>query len=340
MQFGVFDHMDRAGNDLMAQYEDRLSLIETYDRAGFRGYHLAEHHSTPLGQSPSPSVFLAAASQRTKKIRLGAMVFTLSLYHPLRLIEEICMLDMLTRGRLDVGIGRGISPIEMGFYGVHGDKAQEVYLEASEIILQGLTSPRVNYEGKHFTFRDVPMELAPVQKPLPPMWYGVARPETTVWAAQNNFNIMCNGPISIVAEITSRFRSEWAGAGNPASSLPLMGMSRHVVVADTDAEAIAVAAPAYEQWHGNLTYLWKLNRMQVPLSFPEKFEDAVRMGLCCVGSTSTVRAMLQEQAGEAGVNYLLCRLAFGNLKREQSMRTVELMARDIMPAFEPVALAV
>eukprot|EP01034_Spumella_vulgaris_P002435 gene2435-3169_t len=117
--------MDRAGNDLMAQYEDRLSLIEAYDRAGFRGYHLAEHHSTPLGQSPSPSVFLAAASQRTKKIRLGAMVFTLSLYHPLRLIEEICMLDMLTRGRLDVGIGRGISPIEMGFYGVHGDKAQE-----------------------------------------------------------------------------------------------------------------------------------------------------------------------------------------------------------------------
>src|SRR5580658_7035442 len=111
MLFGVFDHMDRSATELAAQYEDRLTLIEAYDRAGFRGYHIAEHHCTPLGLSPSPSVFLAAASQRTGKIRLGTLVYTLSLYHPLRLLEEICMLDCLTGGRLDVGIGRGISPI-------------------------------------------------------------------------------------------------------------------------------------------------------------------------------------------------------------------------------------
>src|SRR5271155_5125063 len=145
MLFGVFDHMDRSGKDLAAQYAERLALIEAYDRAGFRGYHLAEHHSTPLGLSPSPSVLLAAASQRTKSIRLGPLVYTLSLYHPLRLLGEICMLDSLSGGRLDVGIGRGISPIELGFYGVDSQQAQEMYVEASQILFQGLTSERLTF---------------------------------------------------------------------------------------------------------------------------------------------------------------------------------------------------
>ena len=116
MRFGLFDHMDRSGEDMSDQYETRLQILEACDRAGFYSYHLAEHHGTPLGLAPSPSVFLAAAAQRTKTLRLGALVFTLSLYHPLRILDEICMLDHLSKGRLDVGIGRGISPIELGFY--------------------------------------------------------------------------------------------------------------------------------------------------------------------------------------------------------------------------------
>ena len=116
MRFGLFDHMDRSGEATSAQYETRLQILEACDRAGFYSYHLAEHHGTPLGLAPSPSVFLAAAAQRTKTLRLGALVFTLSLYHPLRILDEICMLDHLSNGRLDLGIGRGISPIELGFF--------------------------------------------------------------------------------------------------------------------------------------------------------------------------------------------------------------------------------
>ena len=74
MKFGIFDHMDDAGAPVGAQYEDRLQLIEEYDRAGFYAYHLAEHHGTPLGYAPSPSVFLAAVAQRTKKLRFGPLV--------------------------------------------------------------------------------------------------------------------------------------------------------------------------------------------------------------------------------------------------------------------------
>src|SRR5215211_6896638 len=117
MHFGVFDHLDHSGVPLQTYYEDRLTIIEAYDRAGFYAYHLAEHHSTPLGMAPSPSVFLSAVAQRTKRLRFGPMVYALPLHHPLRLIEEICMLDHLSGGRLDIGFGRGSSPIELAYYG-------------------------------------------------------------------------------------------------------------------------------------------------------------------------------------------------------------------------------
>src|ERR687888_1294440 len=135
MQFGVFDHLDRNDLPLRDYYEPRLAIAELYDRLGFYAYHIAEHHSTPLGMAASPSVFLAAVAQRSKRLRFGPMVYALPLYHPLRLIEEICMLDHLSGGRLDIGFGRGSSPIELADYGGDPTAAQEVYGEGLELVL-------------------------------------------------------------------------------------------------------------------------------------------------------------------------------------------------------------
>ena len=143
MKFGVFDHMDRGGSDLGRQFDERLRLIELYERAGFHAYHLAEHHATPLGMAPSPSVFLAAVAQRTRTLRFGPLVYTVNLYHPLRLIDEICMLDQMSGGRLELGIGRGISPYEVGYYGVDPATGPERFAEALEVILKGLTEKRL-----------------------------------------------------------------------------------------------------------------------------------------------------------------------------------------------------
>ena len=99
MKFGIFEHMDDSGTPVGRHFENRLSLIEVYDRYGFYGYHLAEHHGTPLGLAPSPGLFLAAVAQRTKRLRFGPLVYSLPLYHPIRLIEEICMLDQMSGGR-------------------------------------------------------------------------------------------------------------------------------------------------------------------------------------------------------------------------------------------------
>src|SRR3974390_1001897 len=137
MEFGVFDHLDRDDEPLCAYYEARLKIIEAYDRLGFCAYHVAEHHGTPLGMAPSPSVFLAAVAQRTRRLRFGPLVYALPLYHPLRLVEEICMLDQLSGGRLEIGFGRGAVQDELIFYGQNPDEAQSRYAEAVVVVGQG-----------------------------------------------------------------------------------------------------------------------------------------------------------------------------------------------------------
>src|SRR5208282_5947964 len=111
--FGIFDHLERREVPLEQLYEERLQLIEAAARAGIFCYHLAEHHATPLGMSTSPNVFLAAVAMRTRRSNMVPLVYLLPLYHPIRLVEEICMLDQLSSGRLEVGVGRGISPFEL-----------------------------------------------------------------------------------------------------------------------------------------------------------------------------------------------------------------------------------
>jgi alkanesulfonate monooxygenase SsuD/methylene tetrahydromethanopterin reductase-like flavin-dependent oxidoreductase (luciferase family) len=326
MKFGVFDHMDRSGPDLGQLYQNRLALVEAYDRAGFYGYHVAEHHGTPLGLSPSPSVFLSAVAQRTERLRFGPMVYVLSTYHPLRILEEICMLDQLSCGRLEVGIGRGISPIELAFYGIKDEnEAKQRYEETLSLLLASGSGGPITHRGEYFSVEGFPMELDPVQKPFPPLWYGIARPTTADWAAERGINGACNGPAGVVRRITDQYRAAWQRLGRDPQDLPLLGMSRHIVVADSDTEVYEEVRAAYEQWFANLNLLWSQRGVRIPLNFPCEFDDAVNAGFCVVGSPSTVRDRLLPQVEEAGINYLLGRLAFGNLALERSLRSVELL---------------
>ena len=334
MKFGVFDHMDRAQPDLSEQYADRLELIRAYDRAGLYGYHMAEHHGTPLGLAPSPSVFLAAAAQHSEKLRLGTLVYTLPQYHPLRLAEEICMLDRLSRGRFDLGIGRGISPIELGFYGLSADVAAERFVECRDIVLRALTSERLTYHGTHYQFDDVPMVMQPVQTPHPPLWYGVSKSSSCEWAAANDVNIVMSAGPKSVRTITDVYRSEWAKLGRPAEQLPLLGVSRHVVIAETDSAALDLAHRSYAEWRESLLLLWEQRGVTAPLiSYPPTGAGAIRAGIMFAGTVSTVRDAIRAQIPSAGITYMLCRLAFGRMPVEASLKTLELFVDGVMPEF-------
>jgi alkanesulfonate monooxygenase SsuD/methylene tetrahydromethanopterin reductase-like flavin-dependent oxidoreductase (luciferase family) len=333
MKFGIFDHMDRAGTNLGQQFDERLRLIELYEKAGFHAYHLAEHHATPLGMAPSPSVFLAAVAQRTTKLRFGPLVYTVNLYHPLRLIDEICMLDQMSGGRLELGVGRGISPYEVGYYGVDPATGPERFAEAFAVILKGLTQTRLDHAGKHFTFKDVPMEMQPVQRPHPPLWYGANSLESADRLAKQGCNTVVGMKAEGVGQFSARFRKAWADLGRDPSALPFIGLSRHIVVADTDHEAQSAAKRAFAKWYDALIHLWRAHGVGLPRQMiPAEFELALDGGYIVAGSAATVRDRLKHDNDVAGINYCLCRLAFGDLSFEESKRSLELFAREVMPA--------
>ena len=123
-------------------------MLQAAEKVGFYGYHVTEHHATPLSGTPSPSVFIAAAAQHTRRLRLGALSVLLPLYHPLRLLEELCMLDHLSNGRLDIGVGRGISPYEFGSFGVDLEESGDAFEEVLEILYKGFQNERINHRGK------------------------------------------------------------------------------------------------------------------------------------------------------------------------------------------------
>ncbi len=338
MQFGVFDHMDRAAVPLDRFYADRLRLVEAYDRAGFYGYHVAEHHATPLGVAPSPGVWLAAVAQHTKRLRFGPLVYLLPLYHPLKLLEEICMLDQLSGGRMLLGVGRGISPIELRYYGIDPDVAPAMYAEALEVILRGMTCTELSFEGTYYRYTAVPMELAPLQRPHPPLWYGIGRPDAVPWAAERRVNVVANLGGKGMRSITDRYRAEWSALGHPADKLPLMGVSRHIVIAETRKEALEIARRGYHKWRDSFLVLWRKHNMQLPnpnALFPEQFEEAEAQGRAVAGTPDHVREFIQTSIDEGGLNYLLCRFAFGDITCDEALQSVELFTRHVQPAITP-----
>ena len=220
MQFGIFDQNDQGPYPLAEQYERRLKLIEFYDRAGFRTYHMSEHHATPLNMTPSPSVFLAAVAQRTKRLRFGALVYVLPAHHPLRLVEESCMLDHLSGGRVELGVGRGASPRGLAYFGVDPDQAQAMYVEAYDVIMQALTRDTVDFSGRHYRFANVPIDMKPLQRPHPPVWYAVPVPEGAAWPARHAINVVCGGPLPRVRDHRS-LPGRMGGGGTCAGKLAL-----------------------------------------------------------------------------------------------------------------------
>jgi alkanesulfonate monooxygenase SsuD/methylene tetrahydromethanopterin reductase-like flavin-dependent oxidoreductase (luciferase family) len=283
--------------------------------------------------APSPSVFLAAVAQRTRKLRFGPLVYTLNLYHPLRLIDEICMLDQMSGGRLELGVGRGISPYEVGYYGVDPATGPERFAETLEIVLKGLTEKRLKHSGKYFAFDDVPMEMQPVQRPHPPLWYGANSLESADRLASQACNTVVGMKAEGVGQFAARYRAAWAALGRDPAAMPLIGLSRHVVVGDTDKEAQSAAKRAFALWYDALIHLWRAHGVGLPRQMiPADFEPALDGGYIVAGSASTVRERLKRDNDVAGINYCLCRMSFGDLSFEESSRSVDLFAREVMPA--------
>jgi alkanesulfonate monooxygenase SsuD/methylene tetrahydromethanopterin reductase-like flavin-dependent oxidoreductase (luciferase family) len=329
MKFGVMDHVDDSGLGPQAHYEARLRFTETLDQLGFYSYHVAEHHGTPLGFAPSPNVYLSAVAQRTRQLRFGPMVYVAALYHPMRLAEEICMLDQMSGGRLQVGMGRGAVALEQELYDVDPETTAKRYEEARDIVIAALTTPTVDFHGEYFRVRDFPMILQCLQKPRPPLWYGLGNPEAAVWAAAVAANVISLRPALAARAALQRYRQEWRALGRAEHELPFMGVCRHVVVAETDAAARNAARAAFPRWRASLAALWDRRGTPLPLAVPMQWDEMEANGMAIAGTPERVTDYVRAQNQAVGGNFFLCQMMFGDMPLEFAQQSARLFAFEV-----------
>jgi len=342
MKIGLFDHVENAERPLSVMLDERLVFAAAADEAGIYCLHIAEHHATPLNMVPVPGVYLGAVARATKRLRLGPLVYLLPLYSPLRLIEEICMLDHLSHGRFEVGVGRGVSPFELKFHKVEHDASRDIFVDAYKCITAGLTTDTLTYDGKYYAYDNVPIALRPLQRPYPPFWYASSSPIGSTWAGEQGLHFVTLGATTAAKACIAAYRTALAKRGAPAHPKPefpggtVIGVQRHIFVAETDAEAHRFAKPAMEAHLANLNWLKvKLGDVgphaRVIIPHGTNYEDMLAHGGVVAGSPQTVRTELERQVRELGCNYLLTYLFLGTMTLADALRSLSLFSSEVMP---------
>jgi alkanesulfonate monooxygenase SsuD/methylene tetrahydromethanopterin reductase-like flavin-dependent oxidoreductase (luciferase family) len=342
MKVGLFDHVEHGGRPLATLFDERLTFAKAADAAGIYCLHVAEHHATPLNMVPVPGVYLAAVARATTRMRLGPLVYLLPLYSPLRLIEEICMLDHLSYGRLEVGVGRGISPFELKYHKIEHEESRDIFIDAFNCISAGLATDTLTYRGPHFEYADVPIALRPLQQPHPAFWYGSSNTIGSAWAGQHGLHFVTLGPMATAKTNIAAFKEAFARRGRaarPKAEFPggiAIGVQRHIFVADTDEEAEHFAKPAMNTHLANLNWLRTkhgvtglTSRLNVPRG--ADYEACVADGTVISGTPERVRAEIERQVRELGVNYLLSYLFLGTMSLNEALRSLQLFATEVMP---------
>jgi alkanesulfonate monooxygenase SsuD/methylene tetrahydromethanopterin reductase-like flavin-dependent oxidoreductase (luciferase family) len=342
MKVGIFDHVEHGHRPLATLFDERIAFAKAADAAGIYCLHVAEHHATPLNMVPVPGVYLGAVARETKCMRLGPLVYLLPLYSPLRLIEEISILDHLSHGRLEVGIGRGVSPFELKYHKIDHDESRAIFIDAFEAISAGLTTDTLNYSGKYYQFEDVPIALRPLQTPHPAFWYGSSNTTGATWAGEHGMHFVSLGPTPFAKTNIDAFKAALAkrgGAAQPKAEFPggtAIGVLRHIFVAETDAEAKRFGKPAMELHLAHLNWLRDKHGVTGPaarINVPRgaTFEDCVADGSVISGTPARVREEIEAQVRELGVNYLLAYLLMATMTLAEALRSLELFSTEVMP---------
>ncbi|HUA35075.1 MAG TPA: LLM class flavin-dependent oxidoreductase [Candidatus Binataceae bacterium] len=244
MKFGVlqfFSWPDRRST-LATVYERALERIEIMDRSGYDAVWITEHHFNDYSVCPSIPVMGAYAAARTKRLHIATGVTLAAFYHPLRLAEEIALLDILSGGRVYWGAGRGFDPKEFRTFGMTPEESYPRFQEAVDIVMRAWRNQRITYKGKYYSFDNIEVLPKPLQQPHPPMWVAAYSPPAIEWAASQGYSIMLDphSPTSVIGEKMQAWRKLLVEHGHSSEGRVLPTV-RLVAIAATDAKAAEIA---------------------------------------------------------------------------------------------------
>jgi alkanesulfonate monooxygenase SsuD/methylene tetrahydromethanopterin reductase-like flavin-dependent oxidoreductase (luciferase family) len=350
VQFGIFDHIEGIpGTDMGQLLRDRLDLVAVADQAGFFAYHLAEHHGTDLCMAPNQEIFLAAAAQVTSTIRLGPLVKILPFHHPLRVIEDICLLDQLTGGRVEYGVGRGIAAIEHFWFQGDWFAARERFDEAIALILRGLqTGVTGGAGGKHYDFPEISLSLQPAQRPNPPMWYAG---NPTV-AGRYGFGLVWPGAIpqdayDLYLATWDEFKDDPVRADAPGAT-PRVGSTMLLGIGADEAEGKAIAARGFRGLMRRIVEVHTFDRLALdereaeaalnPLALgaqalmaPGGEEALMPMLTAHSGTVAQVTEALQALLADGRSDYIILQLPTGDMTYTEARATLETFIEQVAP---------
>ncbi len=352
MRFGTYYFLQAPPHLTHADVVQReIEQMAWTEELGFDSIWLTEHHFIEYGLSVAPAVLAAAAAAKTERVRIGLAAAILPFHDPVRLAEELALVDILSGGRLDVGVGRGNRPVEFEGYRVPQIESRERFDEVLAILVGLWTAERFGYEGRYYRIPEARVIPKPVQQPHPPLWVVCVSPDTIEATALRGLpmlNSLLRGPVDQLETQRDTYVKASRKAGRSdaqiADLLARWGVSRHVYVAPTDGEALAEAKDA-ELW-----YQEALRRFLIPERI-ETLHPLLRPGFrsmaerltkitwerlvaetVAFGSPDTVAEKLDELR-RLGVGEVLCWMNFGGLPQDSVRRSMELFAREVMPRF-------
>jgi alkanesulfonate monooxygenase SsuD/methylene tetrahydromethanopterin reductase-like flavin-dependent oxidoreductase (luciferase family) len=294
--------------DLATVYARALERIEIMDQTGYDAVWLAEHHFSSFSVCPSVHMVGTLAAARTRRLRIGTAVSLAPFYHPLRLAEEVALLDVLSGGRVNWGAGRGFARVEFTAFGVPPEESASRFRETVEIVLRAWTDERLSFSGQYFHFDDVEVLPKPAQLPHPPVWVAASSEGAIEWAARRGFSILMD-PHSSGPEIGNkrRFYAEKLAAAGFSEAGRDIPIARLVAVAASADKAKTVARHGAE-WILN-SYLGTQHQPVIERSFTPTGVDPLRRYLDEVilhGTPETVGDEILRLREEIGLDYLLC----------------------------------
>ena len=324
-------------------FRRQMREVELADRIGIDQVWFFEHHLLPTGPVPSPNLLIAAAARTTRRIRFASMVNILPFRHPLLVAEEAAMLDNLTGGRFDMGLGRGLRPPEFDAFGVDQRESREMFLESFDLIRRVWADEMFEHPARYWTLRkDAPLSPPLVQRPHPPFLVSAQSEESLRWAAAHDIPF---AQIDLLVEQAKRdqtlYREVQTAHGH--AQAPRLYLMREIYIAETDAIARAEAEPYllqdWELWNrytqftrgGKLPESYDFWRRQAPMLHAMDFDEIVARDMVILGGPETVANTILRLAGQLDLMGLALIFKLGAMSYDRIEASMTAFGEAVMP---------
>jgi len=340
LKFGTFLLMQSpSARSSEEMYRRAVDMAQAAESLGFRNIWLAEHHFSTYGYVSRPAQLATYIAAKTTRLRVGTAVIVVPLHHPLVVAEEIATLDQLAGGRVDIGLGRGYQHYEFERLGLELDSARARWEESVDIILEAFRGRPFSYEGKLFRIPETSVFPQPLQKPHPPIWVTAQSPASVEAAVRRGFNVLTGGfgvPIERMAEFRKLF--DRSVVEQRLSRTPEVGVQRAVYVTHSESDARAAAEEARWNMRVTLSLRNHYERVEggraiaVPAPKEPDIDDLLDRFLI-IGTPDTCIRQLRRVQEMVGISHFNCSFWFGDLEHDRVLRSMDLFAREVMPAF-------